>query len=191
SSRPALNETLKESGRQGSQSAGRNRVGSSLMVSEIALAFILLAGAGLLIRSFIRLRNVDPGFNADNVITMRLSAAKYPDGETRLQFYHQAIERIKALPGVQSAGAVLSLPLGCYTFNLWRGFIREGRAATSEESGNANYLVVTPDYFHTLQIPFKAGRTFTEQDTIQAPKVLIVNETMARQLWPGESPLGR
>src|SRR5260370_577769 len=110
-SRPDLNETLKESGRQGSQSVGRNRLGSLLMVSEIALSFILLAGAGLLIRSFIRLRDVDPGFNADNVITMRLSAAKYPDGEPRVQFYRQAIERIRTLPGVESAGVVVSLPL--------------------------------------------------------------------------------
>ena len=92
---------------------------------------------------------------------------------------------------LQSAGAVLSLPLGGDTFNVGRSYIREGRPATPEESANAAYLVATPDYFHALQIPLVAGRAFTDQDTEQTPKVLIVNESMARQLWPGESPVGK
>ena len=187
-----LNETLKESGRSGSH-ARRNRIGSVLMVSEIALSFMLLVGAGLLIKSFIRLREVNPGFNPSNMLTMRVSlpAGKYQQGEPRVQVYGQVLERISNLPGVASAAAVLSLPLRADTFNLGRGYLREGDPATSEAARNANFLTVTPAYFDTMQIPLKAGRGFTEQDTNDAPKVVIVNETMARQLWPGESPVGR
>ena len=163
------------------------------MVAEIALSFMLLVGAGLLIKSFIHLRDVSPGFNPDNVLTFRVSipSGKYPQGEPRAQVLHQAIERLRSLPGVQSAGAVLSLPLRGDTFNVGRSYIREGRPATTEESANATYFVATPDYFRTLQIPLISGRVFTDRDTEQMPKVLIVNETMAGSLWPGESPLGK
>ncbi|MGH9971006.1 MAG: ABC transporter permease [Pyrinomonadaceae bacterium] len=192
-SRPAINETLKESGRQGTPGLASNRVGSLLMVTEIALSFVLLAGSGLLIKSFLRLTEVSPGFNPDNVLTIRMALppGKYQQGEPRAQAFNQIIERVKTLPGVESAGAILSLPLGGDTFNVGRSIIREGRPETPEESSNAMYLVVTPDYFRTLQIPLKSGRTFTANDNDQSPKVIIVNETMARLLWPGESPLGR
>ena len=187
-----LNETLKESGRSGSQ-ARRNRIGSALMVSEIALSFMLLVGAGLLIKSFIRLREVNPGFNPSNMLTMRVSlpAGKYQQGEPRVQVYRQVLERISSLPGVASAGAVSQLPLRGDTFSLGRGYLREGDPQTSEAARNANFVTVTPAYFDTMQIPLKAGRRFTERDTNDAPKVMIVNETMARQLWPGENPVGR
>jgi putative ABC transport system permease protein len=192
-SRPNLNETLKDSGQRGSDTGGRNRVGGLLIVSEIALSFILLAGAGLLIKSFLHLREIDPGFNPDNVLTMRLSVPfkKYPEGEQRVQVYKQLIDRVKATPGVQSAGATLSLPLGGDTFNVGRGLVLEGHPMTPDEASNAMYFAVTPDYFQTVQIPLKAGRTFTDQDNAQNTKVVIVNETMARRLWPGESPIGR
>ncbi|HEX7294720.1 MAG TPA: FtsX-like permease family protein, partial [Pyrinomonadaceae bacterium] len=187
-----LNETLKESGRSGSQ-ARRNRIGGALMVSEIALSFMLLVGAGLLIKSFIRLREVNPGFNPSNMLSMRVSlpAGKYKQGEPRVQVFQQFVERISGVPGVSSVGAVSQLPLRGDTFNLGRGYLREGDPATSEASRNANFLTVTPTYFETMQIPIKAGRGFTDRDTNDAPKVMIVNETMARKLWPGESPVGR
>ena len=187
-----LNQTLKESGRSGSQ-ARRNGIGSALMVSEIALSFMLLVGAGLLIKSFIHLREVNPGFNPSNMLTLRVSlpAGKYQQGEPRLQVYRQLIERISGVPGVASAGAVTQLPLRGDTFNLGRGYLREGDPQTSEAAGNANFLSVTPAYFDTMQIQLKAGRGFTERDTNDAPKVMIVNETMARKLWPGENPVGR
>jgi putative ABC transport system permease protein len=192
-SRPNLNETLKDSGQRGSETGGRNRAGGLLIVSEIALSFILLAGAGLLIKSFLHLREINPGFNPDNVLTMRLSVPwkKYPEGEQRVQLYKQLIDRVKATPGVQSAGATLSLPLGGDTFNVGRGLVLEGHPMTPDEASNAMYFAVTPDYFQTVQIPLKAGRTFTEQDNSQNTKVVIVNETMARRLWHGESPIGR
>ena len=192
-SRPNLNDTLKDSGQRGSQFSGRNRAGSMFIVSEIALSFILLAGAGLLIKSFLHLREIDPGFNAENVLAMRLSLppGKYKQGEPRAQIYKQLVDQVKATPGVKSAGVVLSLPLGGDTFNVGRGLIREGRPMTPEEQTNALYLPVTPDYFQTLQIPLQAGRAFTDQDNLESTKVVIVNETMAQRLWPGESPIGR
>jgi putative ABC transport system permease protein len=192
-SRPNLNETLKDSGQRGSETGGRNRVGSFLIVSEIALSFILLAGAGLLIKSFLHLREINPGFNPDNVLTMRvtLPPGKYAQGEPRAQIFKQLIDQVKATPGVQSAGAVLSLPLRGDSFNVGRSVIPEGRPMTPDEQSNAQHLPVTPDYFQTLQIPLKAGRLFTDQDTLQSTKVAIVNETMARALWPNENPIGR
>jgi putative ABC transport system permease protein len=192
-SRPNLNETLKDSGQRGSETGGRNRVGSFLIVSEIALSFILLAGAGLMIKSFLHLREINPGFNADNVLTMRLTLppGKYKQGEPRAQIYQQLVDRVKQTPGVQSAALVLSLPLGGDSFNVGRSVIREGRPMTADEQTNALHLPVSPDYFQTLQIPLKAGRTFTDQDAFNSTKVVIVNETMARALWPNENPIGR
>ena len=194
-SRGNFNETMKESGRTGAPGGSRNRVGSLLIVSEVALSFVLLAGAGLLIKSFIRLREISPGFQPDNVLTMRLTlpqwTGKYNDDESRVQIFNHLVERVKTVPGVQNAAAVLSLPLGGDTFNLGRGVLLEGKAPRAEEQVSAMYLAMTPDYFKTLQIPLKQGRTFTDHDDMHSTKVVIVNETMARQLWPGESPIGR
>jgi len=192
-SRPNLNDTLKDSGQRGSQFGGRNRAGSMFIVSEIALSFILLAGAGLMIKSFLHLREIDPGFNSENVLAMRLTLppGKYKQGEPRAQIYKQLIDQVKATPGVKSAGAVLSLPLGGDTFEVGRGVVPEGRPLTPEEESNAQYLSVTPDYFSTLQIPLQAGRLFTDQDDLDSTKVVIINETFARRLWPGENPIGR
>jgi putative ABC transport system permease protein len=191
-SRPNLNEVLKDTGRR-SETGSRNRVGGLLIVSEIALSFILLAGAGLLIKSFLNLRQTSPGFNADNVLAMRLVLLwpKYKEAEPRVQAYKQVIESVKAIPGVQSAGAVLSLPLKVDSFDLGRSVIREGRPMVPDEAVNARHLTVTGDYFQTLQIPLKAGRLFTEQDNAESPKVVIISERMARELWPNENPIGR
>ena len=192
-SRPNLNEELKDNGQRGSETGGRNRVGSFLIVSEIAISFILLAGAGLLIKSFMHLREINPGFNPDNVLVMRLTSppGKYAQGEPRAQIFKQLVDQVKATPGVQSAGVILSLPLGGDTFNVWRGLIREGRPMTPEEQTNAQHLAITPDYFQALQIPLKAGRFFTDQDNLQSTKVVIINEKLARELFPGESPIGK
>lgn len=192
-SRGNFNETLKESGRSGAPGGSRNRVGSLLIVSEVALSFVLLAGAGLLIKSFMRLREINPGFQADNVLAMRvaLPLGKYKENESRVQIFKQLIERVKSVPGVQNAGAVLSLPLGGDTFNLGRHILPEEKPDSLDEVTNAMYLAVTPEYFQTLEIPLKQGRTFTDHDDAQSAKVVIVNEALARKLWPGESPIGR
>ncbi len=192
-SRINLNERLKDGGRTGVAGSGHNRMRSLIMVSEVALSFMLLVGAGLLIKSFMRLREISPGFNPANVLAMRISlpGAKYPQGEASARMLRQVVEHIKALPGVESSGAVLSLPLSGDTFNVGRAYIREGDPATPEASGDSAYLVTTPDYFHTLQIPLLSGRIYTDQDTEQTPKVVVVNESLARKLWPGESPVGK
>jgi putative ABC transport system permease protein len=139
------------------------------------------------------LREIDPGFNPDNVLTMRvgLPGRGYEEAERRRQFFDSLIDHLKATPGVQSAGATLSLPLGGDTFNVGRSLILEGHPMTPDQAVVAMYLAVTRDYFQTVQIPLKAGRTFTDQDNMQNTKVVIVNETLARKLWPGESPIGR
>jgi len=161
-----------------------------LIVSEIALSFVLLAGAGLLIKSFIHLREVNPGFNPDNVLVMRLTIMNGKPADNA-QRYKQIIDRVKATPGVQSAGAVSSLPLGGDTWNLGRGVIPEGLPLAPGNDTNARHLSIASDYFQTLQIPLKAGRIFTEHDNLESTKVAIVSETLARQLWPGESAIGK
>jgi putative ABC transport system permease protein len=189
-SQPDLNATLKDSGQRGSETGGRNRIGGLLIVSEIALSFILLAGAGLLIKSFIHLRETNPGFNPDNVLVMRLSImADKP--ELNAQRYKQLIDQVKATPGVQSAGAVLSLPLRGDTFNVGHSVIREGLSLTPENETNAQYLSIAADYFQTLQIPLKAGRLFTDHDNLESTKVAIISETLAQTLWPGENAIGK
>src|SRR5439155_26593724 len=163
-SRSDQSEGLKEGSRNNAGGARTKRVRGLLMVAEIAMSFMLLVGAGLLIKSFLHLREVNPGFNADNVLTMRISVppGKFSQGEPRNQFFQQAIDRIHSLPGVQSVGMVLSLPLGGDTFNVWRGVIPEGRPAVPEENIDAAYLSASPEYFHTLQIPLIAGRVFDD-----------------------------
>jgi len=188
-SQPDLNATLKDSGQRGSETGGRNRIGGLLIVSEIALAFILLAGAGLLIKSFKHLLETNPGFNSDNVLVMRVSISSKP--EQNAQRYKQLIDQVKATPGVQSAGAILSLPLGGDTFNLGRFAIPEGLPLTPANATNARHLSIASDYFQTLQIPLKAGRVFTDHDNLQSTKVAIINETLAQKLWPGESAIGK
>ena len=192
-SRPDLNETLKESGRQAATSGSRNRIGSLLIVSEVALSFVLLVAAGLLIKSFIHLRQINPGFEPDNVLALRvtLTPGKYKSGEPRAQIYRQLIDQVKATPGVESAAAILSLPLGGDTFNVGRGVLRDGDPPQPDHAFNARYLPITTDYFQVLQIPLKGGRAFNDHDTLQSPKVVIINETLARQLWPGQDPIGK
>ncbi len=180
-----LNEALKEGGRGMSESHRRNRLRSLLVVSEIALSLMLLVGAGLLIKSFQHLRDVKPGFTPEHVLTMivPLPYAKYHEPQQRADFYRQLVERVKALPGVASAGMVLNLPLNGGGFSVWRSFIREGHPMTTEESANASYLVTTPDYFRTMEIPLLAGRNFNDRDTENSPMVVIISETMARRYF--------
>ena len=192
-SRPNLNEMLKDSGRHGGETGGRNRVGSLLIVSEIALSFVLLAGAGLLIKSFINLQQINPGFNADNVLVIRviLQFNTYKTPEQRAQVFKRLQDSVQAIPGVQSAGGVASIPLRGDNFGVGTFVTLEGRQRTLDESTNVKHLPVTGDYFQTLRIPLKSGRLFTDQDNSQSTKVAILNEKLVRQLWPNENPIGR
>jgi putative ABC transport system permease protein len=116
---------------------------------------------------------------------------KYAQGEPRAQIYRQLLEQVKATPGVQAAAVIGSAPLGGDTFNVWRGALPEGRPATRDEGTLAQFLPITPDYFQVLHIPLKAGRAFNDQDNGQSTKVIIINDKLARQLWPGENPIGK
>lgn len=189
-SKPNLNNALKEGGRQ--TSSGSHRLRSSLVVFEMALSLVLLVGAGLLVRSFLSLVKTDPGFNPERVLTMNLilPRAKYPEEKQRAAFYSDLVNRVKALPGVQSTAVVNYLPLG--GANSSDSFLIEGlpEPAPGEESGG-RYRVCTPDYFQTMGITVMKGRAFTDQDKAGATPVVIVNETFARRHWPNEEALGK
>jgi predicted permease len=187
-----VNDTLKEGGRGASEGVRRNRLRSLLVVSEFALALMLLVGAGLMIRTFAALEAVNPGFNPHNVISMivSVSGSKEEDPGRRELFYRQLLERVRSLPGVQAAGATNHLPLAG---DLWGWhFAIEGRPKPrpGEEPG-AVYRMVTPGYFSAMRLPLVRGRDLTEADNVTAPGVVIVNEQAARQYWPGEDPIGK
>jgi putative ABC transport system permease protein len=187
-----VNDTLKEGGRGNSEGLDRNRLRSLLVVSEFALALMLLIGAGLMIRTFAALEAVDPGFNPHNVISMivSVSGSKEEDPGRRELFYRQLIERVRSLPGVQAAGAINHLPLAG---DLWGWhFAIEGRPKPRPgEKPGAVYRMVTPGYFAAMQLPIVRGRDITDSDNATAPGVIIINEQAARQYWPGEDPLGK
>lgn len=193
SSRPDLNETLKDGSRGAAASITSGRTRSLLVISEVAIAVLLLVGTGLLLKSFWLLRNVDTGFKADHVLTagISLNRDKYmQSGERRALFFRQVIERVRALPGVQSVGAISHLPFGGRGVNL--GFILQGRQVIpGEDTTRAELRVISPDYFETMGIPLKQGRAFTEQDTSSSPHVIIVNEAFVRQFLRDTPPLGK
>jgi predicted permease len=163
-----------------------------LVVAELALSVMLLIGAGLLIRSFVHLQRVSPGFSASNVLTLELTMTgrKYNDADAVLQSYRQLWERLTRLPGVSAAGGVTALPLS--NMMAWGPITVEGRAAPEGEKFiNADIRVVGGDYFNAMNIPLLSGRLFSEQDTRTSPRVVIVDEHMAKQLWPGQDPIGK
>jgi putative ABC transport system permease protein len=196
---PALQTTARptaESLREGSRGilAGRSqRMRSGLVIGQVALAMMLLAGAGLLLRSFQQLRRVDPGFRSDNVLTFRLTlpdgAYKDEDG-TRVSFYDRLIGGLSALPGVRSAGAVMRAPLTGANFNL--SFKVEGRPPLPPaQQPSMQIRVATADYFRTMGIPVQRGRGLDPRDVDGAPQVVVISEAAARRHFPGEDPLGK
>jgi len=192
SSRFDLNEALKDGGRGGTDGRGRKRVRSLLIVSEVALSLVLLVGAGLLIKSFFKLRNTDPGFDPAHTLTASLSLApiRYDTDEKVVDFFRLLDERVRAMPGVESVGAVTPLPLSenAYSFS----FEIVGQPPLPPGQGNsASARFVTPDYFRAQGIPLREGRVFNDADKAGAPKVIIVNEAFARRYLPGVEPLGQ
>ncbi|HVG21877.1 MAG TPA: ABC transporter permease [Blastocatellia bacterium] len=189
-----LNDALKEGGKgAGGQSSRSRRLRSALVVGEVALALVLLASAGLLVKSFARLQKVDAGFNADNVLTMvvRLPGGKYREDQQMVAFFRQARERIAALPGVSSVGMVNFLPLyGGLGSNT--GFTIEGRPTPppGQELGT-NVRVSDRGYFGAMGIPLLRGRNFTDLEDSEARHVVLISEAMARQRFPGEDPIGK
>ena len=189
-SKPNLNSSLKEGSRQ--TSGGSHRLRSSLVVLEVALSLMLLVGAGLLARSFLSLLRTDPGFNPESVLTMRLvlPTAKYKDEPQLDAFYNALLQRVKVQPGVESAAFVNYLPLG--GSNSSDAYLVEGEPEPAPgQDHDGRYRVATPDYFSTMQISIVRGRAFTEQDQAGAPRVVVVNETLARKHWPGQDAIGK
>src|SRR5262245_14501782 len=189
-SRPNLTDALKESGRT---TAGlrRNRLRSALIVSEVALSLVLLVGAGLMIRSFAKLNEVDPGFKPGQVLTLGVSLlrAKYPENQPVAQGFLQILERAANVPGVLSAAAVSALPLT--GSNISDSFTIEGRPPIAKEAEpSTEYLIVTPRYFESMGIPLLSGRDFAPTDTRESPNVVIINDLFARRHFAGENPLG-
>jgi putative ABC transport system permease protein len=192
SGNPELTEGLKEGGRGGTSGVRRNRLRNTFVVAEVALALVLLISAGLLMKSFVRLQNVDPGFNPKNVLTMEfaLPQMKYPRGKPVIDFYADVERRVRRIPGVQHVALTSILPLsGSNTDN---SFHIEGRFEI--QTGvypDEEVRVITPDYFRVLEIPLLKGRYFTEGDNADAPGVVIINQAMAKKYWPGEDALGK
>ena len=187
-----VNDTLKEGTRGNSEGIGRNRLRNLLVISEFALALMLLVGAGLMIRTFAALQAVDAGFNPHNVISMIVSVAgsKEADAGRRELFYRQLIERVRSLPGMQAAGGINHLPLAG---DLWGWhFVIEGRPKPRPgETPRAVYRLITPGYFETMRLPLVRGRDITAADNANAPGVVILNERAAKEYWPGEDPMGK
>jgi putative ABC transport system permease protein len=192
-SRFNLNETLKEGGRDSSVGRRGNYLRNLLVVAEVAISVVLLIGAGLLINSFLRLRNVDPGFNPDNLLTMRIALPqlKYPDHARRKTFYSELLSRVEALPGVRSAAVTNWIPLTMQGDTF--GISIEGRPDPgAQEMPDVVTRVVSPGYFNTMGIESLRGRLFDEgQDRTDSRLVAVISDTMARRLWPNEDPLGR
>jgi putative ABC transport system permease protein len=189
SSKPDLNESLNIGGRGATAGAGLR---SALVVSEIALSLVLLAGAGLMIRSFLRLQSVDSGFDPRNLLTLRLSLpeARYPEARQVISFYQQLTDRLGRLPGVESVAATHALPLS--GMGGVRPFTVEGRPR--QEPGkvpDVQYRMVSPGYFRTMKIPLIRGRDFTSQDEGQASGVVIINQAFQRRYLPDEDPVGK
>src|SRR5471032_1549090 len=190
-SRVDINSTLKEATSRSGSGLRQNKARSALVIAEMALAIVLLVGAGLLIRTFSALHSVAPGFDPHNVLTMdtALTGTNYDRTAAIAGMSRQAIERIEAIPGVEAAAASSYLPLDG---GLGLGFIIEGRPLTNGPvHGGAAWNYVTPRFFDVFRIPLIAGRVFTDRDNAAAPAVVLINQAMAKRYWKNESPIGQ
>ena len=185
-------DVLKQAGERGAAGGAGNRMRHGLVIAEIALAVVLLCGAGLMIESFLKLRGIDLGFRTEKVLAVEtpLPRPRYADFSRRTAFYDQVLDRLTRLPGVVSAGCTTWLP---YTNRGGtRGFTIEGRPQPKPgEVYDANTRVISKDYLETLGVPLKRGRLFDVHDTLDSMPTALINETMARQFWPGEDPIGK
>ncbi len=187
-----VSDSLKEGARGSGQGAGRDSLRSLLVSSQFAFAVVLLAGAGLMIRTVVALQHVDPGFDPHNVLSMMVGVAdtNQVSADRTGAFYQQALQRVSALQGVQSASAINHLPLAGDQWGL--SFHVEGRPVErSGERPGATWRVVYPGYFRTMRIPILRGRDITDSDDVRAPGTVVINDYMARRYWPGEDPIGK
>lgn len=185
-----VQQTLKESGNTASDSIAGGWLRQLLVVIEVAAAVVLLIGAGLMIRSVLRIREVEPGLRPQNLLTAKLTLPreKYTDAEAAIRFYEQVLDRVSHLPGVQSAGLISHLPIEERGYNGNIGV--EGKTYPPNESPLVEFRVVSDDYFQTANIPVLRGRVFSKDGDEKQP-VVVINETMAKQIWAGEDPVGR
>jgi putative ABC transport system permease protein len=186
-----LNATLTEVGRGATTGRSGRMVRNALVVAEVALAVLVLIGAGLLIRSFVRLRSVDPGFQPSGLLTLRvpLAGGRNAALDRRIAFFQQVADRVATLPGVRAVGAVSGLPLT--GLGVGSAFAVDGRPAPpADQRPIALLRSVNPAYFRTMGIPLVAGRVLADSDTSQSPPVIVVNQTLARRFWPQGNPLG-
>jgi len=190
-SNPQLNEALKEGSWGTTQTVRSSRMRGMMTVAEVALALVLLIGAGLLIRSYHKLQSVTPGFNPERLLTFRLSLppARYPEQAQFTAFYQELLERVKALPGISGAGAASDPPF--LASNYLAFGIQGGLQSRPENPPDAEVSVVNPDYFSAMTIPLKRGRLFSPYDRAGTPLVALISETMAQRYWPGDDPIGR
>lgn len=189
-SRPDLNEQLKEGGR--GSTGGRHRLFArkALVIAEVALSLVLLAGAGLMLKSFARLQSVEPGFDPHGVLAVRLSLpqGRYPHRAELVRFYDALRQRVDELPGVESFGLINALPMSGLVASV--DFTIRGRTFGREEVPEAQFRIVNPGYFRTMRIPLLTGREFTDADTDGTATACLINETAAKRFWPGSSPIG-
>jgi putative ABC transport system permease protein len=192
-SRPDLNEVLKESARGGAASPSRHRLRSLLVVTEIALALVLLVSAGLMVTGFRNLANENLGFDRNHVLTFRISLAesKYSDAERIRGYYEQLIQKLQSLPSVESAAAVTAVPGGWWGWNS-TPYSAEGQAPEAlGEIRSAGAQTVTPEFFRALRMPLLKGRFISAQDGAAAPLVVNLSEGLARHIWPHEDAVGK
>ena len=186
-----LQDSLKEGGKNVGGTSGSHRVRSLFVVTQVALALVLLVGAGLLVKSFNRLQSVDPGFNANNLLTMRVTLpfAKYEEDSKRIEFFKKALEQMRAIPGVEAAGAINSAPFT----GLYPGTNLEvdGQKLPPGEELKTGVCVTDANYFATMQIPLKQGRMYTEQEATEMRHVVLVNEEFVRKNLGGQNPIGK
>ena len=189
-SKPQVQSTLKESGRGTTSGRGQRRVRSALVVAEVALAVVLTLGAGLLLRSFLSVLAIDPGFRAANLLTLQIAVPNsYATADQRRALYATLFSRLEALPGVTSTGGTTRLPLGSTNVTTKVGV--EGRSIPPGEWPEVEFRRAMHDYFTAMGIPLVRGRAFAATDGPSAPSVIVINQTMARQLFPNEDPVGR
>jgi putative ABC transport system permease protein len=187
-----LTESLKEGGRGSTSGRRHNRMRNALVIGEVALALILLTGAGLLLKSFVRLGNVNPGFNPDHVLTAEISlpARRYPDKQSQINFFNELERRVRNLPGVKDAGFTWILPMS--GINSDSSFELEGRPMDATHPGpDEEIRLISADYFRTLEMPLLKGRFFNPGDKLDAPGVVIVNQALAHKYWPNDDPMGK
>ncbi len=192
SAKPELTEALKEGGRGSTGGVRGNRIRSVLVAAEIALALVLLVGASLLIKSFVRLQNVDPGFDPKNVVTMEISlpVTKYPRGRPVGDFFAELVRRAGALPGVEAAAVTSILPLS--GTNSDSSFAIEGTDPMQTKIfPDEEIRIVSPDYFKVMKVPLRSGRFFDQRDHADAPPSVIINQAFARKWFPEQDPIGR